>query len=90
VEKEAAATGKAAGAEEGRTTPQPRADDDEDADGSPGDDSSPSPPPPPPTEPSDPPLLEANVPGVGSVTVEQTDLPDADVVLPETPTLPAP
>jgi hypothetical protein len=84
----AAATGKAAGAEEARTTPPPPTDDE---DGPPEDGSSPSPPPPPPpTEPSDPPLLEANVPGVGSVTVEQADLPDADEVLPETLTLPAP
>jgi hypothetical protein len=44
--------------------------------------------PPPPTETSDPPLLEANVPGVGSVTVENPDLPDTDDVLPHADALP--
>jgi hypothetical protein len=89
AEKEAAAAGKGEHAEEGRTEPQPPNDDD--TDGSTGEDEgSPPPPPPPPTEPSDSPLLEANVPGVGSVTVEQPELTDADDVLPATPTLPTP
>jgi hypothetical protein len=41
---------------------------------------------PPPTKTSDPPLLQANIPGVGSVTVDKPDLP-----LPsDTPDLPLP
>ena len=47
-------------------------------------------PPPPPTETEDPPLIEANVPGVGTVTVEEPDLPAVEDVLAGTPTLPLP
>jgi hypothetical protein len=52
---------------------------------------------PPPDETKNPPLLEANVPGVGSVTVEQPDVPlpvetptllDVGDSIPSTPTLP--
>jgi hypothetical protein len=51
-------------------------------------DDDPAPPPPPTTETKEPPLLEANVPGVGSVTVEDPGLPDVDDVQTGTPTLP--
>ena len=46
-------------------------------------------PPPPPTESSKP-LVEANVPVVGTVKVEEPKLPDTEDVLPETPTVPLP
>ena len=70
-------------ADRDKPSEQPSADD-----GSTGSkDYAPTSPPPPPTETSEPPLLEANVPGIGRVTVEQPDLPDTDDVLSATETL---
>lgn len=46
--------------------------------------------PPPPTDTSKPPLVEANLPVVGNVKVEEPEVPDVEDVLPETPTLPLP
>jgi hypothetical protein len=59
-------------------------------DGSSGTKDREDPPPPPPTETEDPPLIDANIPGVGTVTVEEPDLPHAEDVLTGTLALPLP
>jgi hypothetical protein len=64
-----------------------RVKDDQGGSGGSGSDDKPKPPP---DETSTPPLLQVNVPGVGSVTLDQPDLPveSPDVPLTETLTLP--